>query len=558
MVFVTPLTPPILPHNNHHHHHHEGLLTIDHDHITKESKIRPTNIITNVNSNSTIDSNSHLNTFSLSFLHKKPSYRKDDDKDDDNNSNHFNYNHDNNLPELIRKKSGELVKSSLKLNSLGFKRSKSMPTTPTRDNKSVRFGHDVDVRYFDERDKPTAVSANTSPILKPITNQFRINSKNKFNIFDKKKKKKNKEFFDEDYNLSSSTSSSSSDDEDNEDSNWNFKPLNFDKVKYIEKFNKNELVFLEKLLIDDFNNSTLIGYIAVKNLSFEKKIHLRYTLDDWKTIIEIESFYVNDSIPRILKRSNYDRFKFQINLNNFKYVIFANYNKKINDYHDDFEFDEIDLKLAIRYNYKDQEVWDNNNFKNYHLKLFKSKPDFNQYNLNFNQIDDYFNNYQSNLINSPNSPFLLKSLNNNDGNKISKLDYQKFNLNSDYNNQFENSLGSNYSYTINSLPSSINNSIDTINRNYNNISPPISPSTTSTKIPITPPSSSSIHDDNINSYYINSNPNQIRIDQPKINSKTYQELLETYCFYKSTPHSNKNTTLYNNSNPSTISTFLND
>lgn len=67
---------------------------------------------------------------------------------------------------LVRKKSGELVKPSLK-SPLYYhkKRSLSLPSTPTY--KQVHFGGSTDVRYFHKKDRPAAISASNSPKLSP-------------------------------------------------------------------------------------------------------------------------------------------------------------------------------------------------------------------------------------------------------------------------------------------------------------------------------------------------------------------------------------------------------
>lgn len=485
--------------------------------------------------------------FSLSFLKKKSSHSR---SSEDIKSPPI----DTDTPKLVRKKSGELVKSSLKLNSLCGSGSKSMPATPYSYNKSVHFGQNVDVRYFNQRDKPTAVSANTSPILKPA----RVGtSTSSFDLHGFKKKHRHNGTFgeddddvaydslDEDFELSADSESDDYECEDYE-INWELKPVNFEKTKYNEQFGKKSKLFLEKILIDEYNKSQLVGYVAVKNLAYEKRIYLRYTLDDWKTIIEIEAFFSPDSMPRILKRTGYDRFKFTIDLNNLRYLI---QNK-----------DDIHFKFAIRYNYQHEEIWDNNMDKNYDLlltrKTYKTfhrtnatltindyfdeithvnpygSSTFNQNVIGFDEIDDYFNNYKSTLK-SPETPYFLKA-NNQNNDDVSQLNFST----------------AAYSSFKENTPSSATSTSHT--NNY------------TTDKPGQPQSDFSFSTSPYDS--------QKKFKLP-INSKSYQELLETYCFYRSPDNSPVNSSATNNSfnkpssfnsgsnnesnsNPSTISTFL--
>ncbi|KAK7680090.1 hypothetical protein QCA50_016815 [Cerrena zonata] len=65
---------------------------------------------------------------------------------------------------LVRKKSGEILKSSLRERSyFDKKRAQSEPSTPSF--KTVHFGGDTDVKYFKKKDRPNAISATNSPNL---------------------------------------------------------------------------------------------------------------------------------------------------------------------------------------------------------------------------------------------------------------------------------------------------------------------------------------------------------------------------------------------------------
>ncbi|ONH65363.1 GLC7-interacting protein 2 [Cyberlindnera fabianii] len=237
-----------------------------------------------------------------------------------------------------------------------------MPTTPTY-NKSVHFGNDVDVRYFDERERPTAISADASPILKArgVKAIFEVMDGGNVDLDD-----------DED-----------SDDLDDLDDplmiTWKMEMTNFSKIKYNEKFNEGSKVFLEKLILDEDDNC-----------------FIRYTFDSWRTVIEIEANFTKE-ITRILKRSNYDRFTFKIPLSKFEML----------------NNDQTDISFCIRYRYGIEEVWDNNHHKNYHLRLYPSRKldnnrskKLNDY-FSSNTSMDYFNNYQ--MLRSPETPNVLKN-----------------------------------------------------------------------------------------------------------------------------------------------------
>lgn len=420
---------------------------------------------------------------SISFLRKK----RNSDTDDAVSISST----DISPPRLVRKKSGELVKSSLKLNSLANDtktRSKSMPTTPTY-NKSVHFGNDVDVRYFDERERPTAISADASPILKArgVKAIFEVMDGGNVDLDD-----------DED-----------SDDLDDLDDplmiTWKMEMTNFSKIKYNEKFNEGSKVFLEKLILDEDDNC-LSGSIAAKNLSFDKCIHIRYTFDSWRTVIEIEANFTKE-ITRILKRSNYDRFTFKIPLSKFEML----------------NNDQTDISFCIRYRYGIEEVWDNNHHKNYHLRLYPSRKldnnrskKLNDY-FSSNTSMDYFNNYQ--MLRSPETPNVLK-------NNESLLDTPEFGDLSD-------------TFDISDSVNKLSLYSDSSNTDLLKYKDDMEYTTTSVPPHLIPGFLKSDSKDQQMNQMNQQNENKpspkkvSKTNKPAINSKSYQELLDSYCFYKS-------------------------
>lgn len=253
-------------------------------------------------------------------------------------------------PRLVRKKSGELVKSSLRLDAL----SKSVPTTPTY-NKSVHFGNAVDVRYFDGRERPTAVSADGSPRLRGRGTASFEGLEN------------------------CSDTDDDDEDEDGMEVTWDLQLGNFEKVRYQDKFRSGASIFLEKLVLE---GDSISGTLAVKNLAFQKDVHVRYSFDQWQTVIEIEATFSSDA-PRILKRANFDRFHFKIGLSKFVFL----------------PTDRTEILFCIRYRYNQKEVWDNNGGKNYRCVLTRERRRRGSNRTKFS-LNDYLNGMQASMIES--------------------------------------------------------------------------------------------------------------------------------------------------------------
>lgn len=278
---------------------------------------------------------------------------------------------------LLRKKSGELIKSSLKLSNL--QRSNSMPNA-----KSVRFATRLEnVKFFKKSEQPSAVSIH---LVNP-TPTSKLASKNTKWDFD-----------------SSSCSSSENDDDDDsynyysndngkitldyngginyvdddsyyitDDDNQNDNFLGFDDTnnQWIIKSNDcphnpdslnfarlatNKDVILESVKLNSTGNA-LIGFVYAKNIAFEKKIIVRLSSNNWETFKEFDnSNYISSN--HIFKYSDahsnvYDKFSFII---------------KLEDITND---DSLDLQFCIQYITNNQSFWDNNNDQNYRISLIK-------------------------------------------------------------------------------------------------------------------------------------------------------------------------------------------
>lgn len=215
-------------------------------------------------------------------------------------------------PPLIRKKSGELVKPALRPGG-NRRRPSSMPGTPTY-SKAVHFNEDIEqVRHFLQVDRPIAVSAGSSPAGETY------DSESEYPFNGKGPKSKAVE--------------------------WEIRTSNFPK----ETFERStQAVRLEKVFLST-DNTMLIGTVAVANISFQKWVAARFTLDYWKTTSEVGADFSNDKSPV----DGFDRFNFNIRLADL-----ANLESKT-------------MLMCVRYNVDGREFWDNNNAQNYQIDFIK-------------------------------------------------------------------------------------------------------------------------------------------------------------------------------------------
>lgn len=221
-------------------------------------------------------------------------------------------------PTMVRKKSGELVKPAIRLSS--SRRPSSMPGTPTY-SKAVHFdSHLEHVRHFLQVDRPLAVSAGSSPVEAYEGDaEFPFGSDDSYlrsPLFE-----------------------------------WEIVLPNFPK-ETAER--KSSPVRVERVFLSN-DNKTLIGAVSCANLAFSKHVTARFTLDYWKTTSEVTAEYNND--VRRKQDDGYDRFNFSIQLEDQ-----ANLERKT-------------LFFCVRYNVMGREFWDNNSSFNYQVDFRrKTKP----------------------------------------------------------------------------------------------------------------------------------------------------------------------------------------
>lgn len=216
-------------------------------------------------------------------------------------------------PPLVRKKSGELVKPALRPSSR--RRYSSMPGTPTY-HKSVHFNDNGNqTRHFLQVDKPMAVSAGSSPVESAYESET-------------------------EYPFENNTAGPRVE--------WEMKMANFSANLPERKY---QPVYVERFFLSA-DTKSLIGSIAVANISFHKSVTARFTLDYWKTTSEVAAEFSHD-VRKVQANDGYDRFNFTIRLA------------------DQANLESKTLLLCVKYSVNGQEHWDNNNGSNYQIDFVK-------------------------------------------------------------------------------------------------------------------------------------------------------------------------------------------
>lgn len=222
---------------------------------------------------------------------------------------------------LIRKKSGEPVRSSLKsspfsrhaelaVQTLEIKsrrdyRTKSAPSTPL--HKNVHFSSELEqVKHFMAQQRPNAVSRSGSP-------------------------EETTEEESEGYPFPSMSAIHK----------VTLQLPNFTKPPLITPKETRDVLVTSIMLHSD--TKTLRGSIAVRNIAFHKRVVVRFTLDDWQTTSEVAADYAKN-----LSAGTYDEWNFSIKLSDFYARI-----------------EDRKLIFAVRYCTDGREIWDNNGGRNY-------------------------------------------------------------------------------------------------------------------------------------------------------------------------------------------------
>lgn len=217
---------------------------------------------------------------------------------------------------MVRKKSGELVRSSLKS---GSRRPASMPSTPVF-TKNVKFDRKLEhIRHFLHSEKPAAVSANTSP-----TQEYATNS---------------------DFPMRFSPRKTDPDDFE----------LSIDLPNFVPEAqqadNEGAIIKVETVYLSS-DKSSLIGRVAVRNLAFQKHVSVRYTLDHWRTTSDTAAEYTDD-VRKKQRDDPFDRFLFRIKIDDFTGVT------------------DKTMFFCVRYHTAGQDFWDSNGGQNFRVEFHK-------------------------------------------------------------------------------------------------------------------------------------------------------------------------------------------
>ncbi|KAF7531575.1 hypothetical protein G7054_g8728 [Neopestalotiopsis clavispora] len=216
-------------------------------------------------------------------------------------------------PQMVRKKSGELVRPALR--PAAYRRPSSMPGTPTF-SKAVHFdSHLEHVRHFLQVDRPLAVSAGSSPA-------DNYESDTEYPFDDKSAKTPPFE--------------------------WELVLANFPGESMLRK---SLPARVERVWMSN-DQKSLIGSIAVANLAFQKHVVCRFTFDYWKTTSEVGAEYTHEIRPS-QSDAGHDRFQFTIKLSDM-----ANLEAKT-------------LFFCIKYTVNGLDYWDNNNNLNFQVDFRK-------------------------------------------------------------------------------------------------------------------------------------------------------------------------------------------
>jgi Carbohydrate/starch-binding module (family 21) len=230
-------------------------------------------------------------------------------------------------PQLVRKKSGEPLKSSLKVkrtpargsltvitDPAALSSSKSAPATPA--HKGVRFHSQLEhVKLFLAEQKPLAVSRDGSP-----TDTSGTDSEFPPFIYGR-----GDDFSERDPVM---------------------RRIDVPAAPPLAEDTRD--VAVENI---DLVGTTIEGVVRVRNIAFEKWIAVRFTLDKWQTTSEVTARY-KDS----LANGAFDRFTFAIKLADVL-----------------SRAEEKTLFLAVRYSVAGREIWDNNLGRNYQVRVVREK-----------------------------------------------------------------------------------------------------------------------------------------------------------------------------------------
>ncbi|KAF9910284.1 hypothetical protein BX616_010900 [Lobosporangium transversale] len=276
------------------------------------------------------------------------------------------------------------------------------------------------------------------------------------------------------------------------------------------------------------DQSELVGTILIQNIAFHKHVSVRYTADFWQTQSEVNAEY-KESIPGVAV----DRFTFKIALAMEKSIV------------------EKTFCFAVRYQVIGREFWDSNNGMNYQVECKRvvvtaPKPTSSDLSKQMNSI------LLASQISDYNKPVLKKKTNN------------RYDLSTSLSAAYSQPISIPSRYTSSKMD--IPNVSQTAYRPSEYIAPIQSPPgyqhslyASSPKFvnpylaAASPPEHFHIEFDQpvvskkngYNSWSSRENDSSVSIksiqseaDRPQVGSSSYVDLVDRYCFYESSPHSN--------------------
>ncbi|SMN18345.1 similar to Saccharomyces cerevisiae YIL045W PIG2 Putative type-1 protein phosphatase targeting subunit that tethers Glc7p type-1 protein phosphatase to Gsy2p glycogen synthase [Maudiozyma saulgeensis] len=308
-------------------------------------------------------------------------------------------------------------------------------------SKSVHFDEKLPIKLYQLDDRPRIISDENSydtgkvnfDKIKPLG---RINSQEYYEDEDEG----------EDINMISDSSINYG--ENNGFYDFNFPIFDYEqglqdvRINYFFNHTKNDL-YLQELHLEFLKHTqdwVLKGIISLRNIFFEKFVVVRYTTNNWKNSTDISGKYIRSG-------NNYDFFEFQIN----KLVDLINY---------DYDKHSINLEFCINYqttdnNHQILEFWDNNNDKNYRMRLVVGKElntitkeeedikniekQFMNWNLTYTDSNKSHNkNTKKGTNNQNNKKKSIQSLLNENSDSDSDLDSLEFDLDRRFKNNRKN------------------------------------------------------------------------------------------------------------------------
>ncbi|CAO3638128.1 unnamed protein product [Mucor hiemalis] len=386
--------------------------------------------------------------------------------------------------------------------SLRTPKSASAPCSPTTGLKSVQFSKNnlEDICLFRKAQTPLAISQR---------NIFWANE-------------------DEEEEDSSSSSSSSSSEEETEPiktlhyANW---PTRLSDI--IDK--KTKVIRIEKSTIR-LMTDLIVGKVLVRNIDYHKTVTIRYTFDFWETIDNVGArFHQQDDHKSNTSGSNnnnnsYDVFSFKIKL----------------------PPNATTLYFAVHYKVGTQDYWDNNDGRNYEVQIKTTTAKSTK--------KQHKKKTATKSIEKKEDNFIDQDHTKEDGLKA-RYDFSQ-SINLAKNNVFDINTGnskllhkrSNSSIT-NNKPKASNNNTSSISTSAANNITSIPPTTNNSIIPSSLPTIPSVSSTASVAMPIpmrrrsSSSPTGLSCHSPltssptfmDLNSQSYLELVNKYCFYSTSP-----------------------